>query len=232
MNIALTTSLGGFFEEAVGDAVRKRQVEATEGARCYLVCLLSQFARPDAGLEETLDRPLVFLLDEALRLAGAERFRRLRALGDAALYVSGFFRDHIENRGVDTDYVARLGATAYDSAAAMLRRYGAARRGSTPALAPGERAEAHAGAADTTGRTKGAGGRVDDDNVFGELADKFSGFVAVLGEVADGVMASQARGERGLLKVYERWLRSGSPTLAAELCARGIVPARGAGGIH
>src|SRR5262249_47788905 len=74
--------------------------------------------------------------------------------------------------------------------------------------------------------------RPEEDNVFGELAHKFVGFVTVLGEVADGVMASQARGERGLLRVYERWLKSGSPTLAAELCARGIVPGRGKGGLH
>jgi hypothetical protein len=32
--------------------------------------------------------------------------------------------------------------------------------------------------------------------------------------------------------LYERWLRSGSTTLAKELGARGLVPHRGTGGVH
>ena len=32
--------------------------------------------------------------------------------------------------------------------------------------------------------------------------------------------------------MYERWLKTGSSRLAEELGARGIVPTRGAGGLH
>jgi hypothetical protein len=200
MSIALTNSVGSFFQEAVDAAVRTRGVDATEQAMSYLVALLTDFANPapavGGAVKGALDRPLAFLLDEAMKTTGVERFQRLRALGDGVLYLTGFFGDHIETRGVDVGYVVSVGASAYDGAATMLRRHD------------------------------------EGDNVFGELASKFERFVEVLTTVADATLAQQARGERGVLKLYERWLRSGSTTLAAELGARGITPLRGSGGVH
>ncbi|HKQ70344.1 MAG TPA: hypothetical protein VJT73_13435 [Polyangiaceae bacterium] len=203
MSIALTNSVGSFFHEAVGEAVRQQQVEATDQAMSYLVALLTDFTHPDPVRDGAFDRPLAFLLDEALRTSGAERFQRLRALGDSVLYISGFFGDHIENRGVDAAYVTTVGATAYQGVAAMLRR---------PSL-------------DLEGPRR-------DENVFGELATKFDRFVDVLTTVADSTLAQQAKSGRAVLKLYERWQRSGSEILARELGARGIVPCRGTGGIH
>jgi hypothetical protein len=206
MSIALARSVGSFFQEAVGEAVRSRRIDTTEEVRSYLVALLSDFARPDPARDGTFERPLTFLLHEALRATGGERFQRLRLLGDSVLYIAGFFADHIENRGVDVGYVNNVGATAYGSAASMLRR-------------------------PPSGEALEAGGR-DVDNVFGELSRKFSGLVEVLTAVSETTLAQQARGERGVLKLYERWLRSGSEILAGELGARGIVPLRGTGGLH
>src|SRR5262245_62673777 len=88
----------------------------------YLVALLTDFAHPDPGRGDTFERPLAFLLHEALHTTGAERFQRLRALGDGVLYLTGFFGDHIEICGVDMAYVTNVGATAYRGAATMLRR--------------------------------------------------------------------------------------------------------------
>jgi hypothetical protein len=207
MSISLANSVGSFFHEAVGDAVRTQQVETTDEAMSYLVALLSDFAHPNADRDDTFDRPLAFLLDEALRTTGAQRFQRLRALGDGVLYITGFFGDHIENRGVDVGYVTSVGATAYRGVASMLRRPPA------DADAANKRPDA-------------------EDNVFTELSRKFDRFVEVLNTVADSTLAQQARGERGIVMLYERWLRSGSTTLAKELGARGVVPHRGSGGIH
>jgi hypothetical protein len=209
MSIALANSLGSFFHEVVGEAVRTQQVEATEEAMSYLVALLSDFARPNAERDDTFDRPLAFLLDEAWRTTGAQRFQRLRALGDGVLYISGFFGDHIETRGVDVGYVTSVGATAYRGVASMLRR------------------PPPADTVDATSKRSDA-----DDNVFTELAQNFDRFVGVLTTVADATLAQQARGERGIVMLYERWLRSGSTTLAKELGARGLVPHRGSGGLH
>jgi hypothetical protein len=203
MNIALERSVGGYFHEVVGEAVRTRQVEATDQAMSYLVALLTEFAHPDPGREDTLDRPLAFLLHEALRTTGAERFQRLRALGDGVLYLTGFFGDHIETRGVDMGYVTNVGAIAYGSAATMLRR-------------PISESSAQG----------------SDNNVFAELSTKFGQFVDVIAVVAETTLAQQAKSELGVLKLYERWLRSGSATLAKELGARGLVPGRNTGGMH
>ena len=208
MSIALANSLGSFFHDAVGEAVRSRQVEATDEALSYLVALLSDFAHPSADREDTFDRPLAFLLDEALRTTGAQRFQRLRALGDGVLYITGFFGDHIENRGVDVGYVTSVGATAYRGVASMLRR--SPSDGNDGNVKRGE----------------------DADNVFIELSQKFDRFVGVINTVADSTLAHQARGERGVVMLYEKWLRSGSTTLAKELGARGLVPHRNGGGVH
>jgi hypothetical protein len=213
MSIALERSVGGFFHEVVGEAVRTQQVDATEQATSYLVALLTEFARPDPVREDTFDRPLAFLLDEALRTTGAERFKRLRALGDGVLYLSGFFGDHIETRGVDVGYVTSVGATAYRSAASMLRRPETDRkpRRDSPRTETSDQGE---------------------ENVFFELSLKFGEFVQVLAIIAETTLAQQAKSERGVLKLYERWLRSGSSTLAKELGARGLVPVRGTSGLH
>ena len=199
MSIALERSVGGFFHEVVNEALRTRQLDVTEQATSYVVGLLTEFAHPDPTRHDTFGRPLAFLLDEALRTSGAERFQRLRALGDGVLYLTGFFGDHIETRGVDVGYVTNVGATAYRGAASMLRRPEADR---------------------------------SNENVFSELSVKFEDFVEVLAIVAETTLAQQAKGERGILKLYERWLRSGSATLAKELGARGIVPVRGTSGLH
>src|SRR5262249_28332755 len=145
-----------------------------------------------------------------LRTTGAERFQKLRTLGDGVLYLSGFFGDHIEMRGVDVTYVTNVGATAYRSAASMLRRPDVERRKSW----------------------LDASDQAADQSVFSELWLKFDQFVEVLAVVAETTLAQQAKTERGVLKLYERWLRSGSATLAKELGLRGIVPVRGKSGVH
>jgi hypothetical protein len=70
----------------------------------------------------------------------------------------------------------------------------------------------------------------DGVDVFGELADKFGAFVVVLSDVADATIAMGTESSRGLLKVYERWLKTGNERLAGVLTSRGVVPTRGSKG--
>lgn len=65
-------------------------------------------------------------------------------------------------------------------------------------------------------------------DLFEELADKFGTFVAVLSDVSDSTVAMSADSARGLLKAYERWLKTGNDRLAEALASRGVVPTRGA----
>lgn len=196
MAILPAASVQGFFHEVVEDAIKARRVEATEGATRYLVAVLADFAHPDRRAEEALERPLTLLLDEALHVPdAAERFERLRLLGDGVLYGCGFFGESFEARGVDTKYLHQLGTRAYGAASSMLR---AAQEG---------------------------------PDLFGELAEKFGIFVDVVGEVADATIAMGTESPKGLLKMYERWLRTGSERLASALTSRGMMPTRGAKGV-
>lgn len=71
----------------------------------------------------------------------------------------------------------------------------------------------------------------DGTDVFGELAQKFGVFVVVLSDVADSTVAMGTESSRGLLKVYERWLKTGNERLAEVLTSRGVVPTRGPKGV-
>ncbi len=198
MSIVASASLAGFFQEAVDGAARTKRVEMTNGTSQYIVLLLSDFARPDQRAGETLERPLTFLLNDALTTPNpGERFERLKSLGDGVLYASGFFRDHFEARGVDERYVHGIGQTAYDAASGMLNR----------------------------DRTEGEG-----FDIFGELSAKFHALVDVVAEVANLTVAKDSRTSRGVLKMYERWLKTGSESLAQALGEQGVLPTRGVKG--
>jgi hypothetical protein len=186
----------GFFDEAVGSAIEARKVEASTGVREYLVGVLVDFAatgRPP----EALQRPVTFLLDEALRAPPAERFEKLKDVGDGTLYMSGIFVDHLNARGIDVGYVSSVGATAYGTAASMLQ--------------------------------KGDGIGID---VFGELAAKFARLVDVLHDVADAIFAGSPDDPASIVKLYEKWQRTGSQRLGRELIVRGLVPMKPAGGVQ
>jgi hypothetical protein len=193
MSIVAMGSIASFFDEVVEDALKVRQVEASQSATRYLVGMLAGYAHPDDLA--TLGRPLALSLQEALVTnPPAERFERLRQLGDAVLYASGFFADHFAARGLETRYVSTIGARAYVSAGAVFR-------------SPG--------------------------NLFEELASRFEEFSAVLTEVANITSANNAAaGPQSLLKLYERWLKTGSDTVGEALASQGIFPTRGSKGLQ
>ena len=57
--------------------------------------------------------------------------------------------------------------------------------------------------------------------MFDELAEKFSGFVDVLGEVSERTGLTS---NTDLLRLYERWLRTKSRRSGDLLVKQGIVP--------
>ncbi len=97
----------GYFRERLLGALERHRLSIDSGTEFYLVNLLSEFAiSPPLP---TLERPLAEQLADALETEGYERLRRFRGLGDAALYVSGFFADHLERRGITADYAGAMG---------------------------------------------------------------------------------------------------------------------------
>jgi hypothetical protein len=66
--------------------------------------------------------------------------------------------------------------------------------------------------------------RVESDrvsSVFAELADKFMAFADVLSEVSE---RTSCVSNADLLRLYERWLKTGSPRSGQLLVERGVVP--------
>jgi hypothetical protein len=66
--------------------------------------------------------------------------------------------------------------------------------------------------------------RVETDTfspVFAELGKKFAGFVDVLTEVSERTSCTS---NADLLRLYERWLKTGSPHSGQLLVERGVVP--------
>lgn len=74
------------------------------------------------------------------------------------------------------------------------------------------------------GYAYGSLSRVERDtfaSVFGELAEKFASFVDVLNEVSE---RSSLASNTDMLRLYEKWLRTGSRRDGELLASRGIVP--------
>lgn len=69
-------------------------------------------------------------------------------------------------------------------------------------------------------------------DLFGELAEKFDRLVEALHRVADLIFAAPGKGPDAILRVYERWLRTGSTTLERTLMAEGLLPMRPQGGLQ
>ncbi len=119
--IVASGSITEFFREAVEEALQSKRVSATGTVTNYLVALLADYALPQNDNSD-LGKPLAFQLDEALHAPdAAERFEKLRLLGDRVLYSCGFFADHFEARGLDQRYLYTIGTRAYGTAASMLR---------------------------------------------------------------------------------------------------------------
>jgi hypothetical protein len=124
----------------------------------------------------------------ALEAGGMRQRHSLKEIGDASLFVSGFFSDSLRRRLVDVDYYASIGGTAYNALS----------RDEADTFSP----------------------------VFAELAQKFMGFVDVLSEVSERASCTS---NADLLRLYERWLKTGSRRSGQLLAERGVFPTVSAG---
>lgn len=105
------TDVREFFRDHVTEALRSLSVRTEEATEHYLVNLLAGFAVSDRIQDACT--PFVELLERAVAVSGAERLYRMRNLGDAALFVSGFLSDSCDRRGVTQPYVYAIGSRAY-----------------------------------------------------------------------------------------------------------------------
>lgn len=105
-----------FFREQLARAMERQRVSTSAFTEHYLVNLLADCVHahplplPEPGYDET---PLALLYVRALQASRLERARILRALGDTALFVSGFFADSLSRKLVDLGYYRTMGGNAY-----------------------------------------------------------------------------------------------------------------------
>jgi hypothetical protein len=78
---------------------------------------------------------------------------------------------------------------------------------------------------------RGASGDAAPD-LFFELAENFDRFAELLTAVAEKLSLAATPSSVGILKMYERWLKTGSDSLGSELLEHGVLPVRGVGGLH
>jgi hypothetical protein len=174
-----------FFKEQVEAACEHQRLHPQPLTSYYIVSLLSEFTHLDnasAGDAVASGEALGLKLLRALDSGGTTQRLGLKQVGDASLFISGFFSDSLRRSLVDVDYYVSLGGYAYRSLVA-----------NDDTLSP----------------------------IFAELSEKFVAFVDVLSEVSERTLLTN---DADLLRLYEKWLRTGSRRNGNLLAERGIVP--------
>jgi hypothetical protein len=174
-----------FFKEQVEAACERQHLRPQPLTSYYVVSLLSECVhqyRPGVGEARGFDEPLGVKLLRALHTGGSSQRMGLKQVGDASLFISGFFSDSLRRSLVDVDYYVSLGGYAYRSLGT-----------SDDTLSP----------------------------IFAELSEKFAAFVDVLSEVS---ARASLTNDADLLRLYEKWVRTGSKRNGDLLAERGIVP--------
>lgn len=181
------------FSELLAGALERTRVDPSPLATAYLVDLLDeQVAKASSTTEATgVEEPLGEGLLRARLERGAARIRRLRLLGDRALFVAGFFCDSLERTVVGLGWYRDAGRQAYAELSANLRGRRAAPTAQDEIRMP---------------------------ELFEELADRFPEFAEVLAEVGDHTRAATPGGLDGL---YARFLSSGTERDRCRVTRRG-----------
>jgi hypothetical protein len=179
-----------FFREQLERAMDHQKVSTSEFTQFYLVnllagCLRGELPPSEPGYDET---PLALMYVRAVQASRRDRAKLLRAMGDTALFISGFFADSLTGRMVDLDYYKAMGGFAYAR------------------LAQDEDP------------------RVFGPEVFSELSGRFTQFADLLSEISEQSHLSNLASNKSVLKLYERWIQTGSKRMAALLADRGITP--------
>jgi hypothetical protein len=174
-----------FFKEQVEAACDRQRLHPQPLTSYYVVSLLAEFIylwRHNTSDPMATSEPLAVKLLRAMNSGGSSQRLGLKQVGDASLFISGFFSDSLRRSLVDVDYYVSLGGYAYRSLVS-----------SDDTLSP----------------------------IFEELSDKFVSFVDVLSDVS---ARTSLTNDADLLRLYEKWVRTGSRRNGDLLVENGIVP--------
>lgn len=111
-----------FFKEQVEAACERQQLKPQPLTSYYVVALLSEFthrAMSPASEAVAAEEALGVRLLRALHSGGSTQRAGLKQVGDASLFISGFFSDSLRRSLVDVEYYVSLGGYAYRSLATV-----------------------------------------------------------------------------------------------------------------
>ncbi|MDX1734787.1 MAG: hypothetical protein R3228_10475 [Halioglobus sp.] len=113
------TSLAVYFKEQLSEHAAKLSPEPQEDTCWYIGSMLERFGRSEdffAYSEGAYElRPLALLYGDALEAPSErERCLLLQQLGDMALFLGALFPERFTRLGIQQDYVAGMGGSAYD----------------------------------------------------------------------------------------------------------------------
>lgn len=170
-------------------------------------------------------------------LAAMEK-RGVRASEQSEVYLTTLLNDHLRSAGavgrLDEPFSVRLAKAMHNSGAErfeLLRTLGddvlfasgffaehLERRGLTDDYVTGMGQLAYGGAASALRCY------AREQTIFDELAAQFHRFVDLLRHVSDSLVTSAAITQGDFVRLYERWLRTGSEVLASTLLRAGMIP--------
>ena len=100
-----------FFKEEVESAMARQHLRTSEWTSYYVVKLLAGYVAAGHD-DQTFDgQPLGLRLAHALQSEGAAQREGLRSVGDASLFLAGFFSDSLNRRLVDWTTTLRWART-------------------------------------------------------------------------------------------------------------------------
>jgi len=187
--VVVSKDLGEFFHKEVMDARSQLGIQISDLSEYYLVRLLCDFSRHEGS---AMGESLALMYKKASEASFEQRVQLLKQMGDAALYVAGFFTEFVENQLVDVDYYISMGGGAYSDLSGLV---GSQRHG------------------DALGE------------MYRQLSYKFTELVDLLNQISDRHKSTE--GDTELLKLYDRWLRTGSERARKILFEKGLTPSSG-----
>lgn len=177
--IYLVKSSEEYFLEEFNRALEKTGYLISDELKMYMLKLLSKNILQNSDMD--LDKPLAIQFLESLNEPTNICQRKLKAIADYTLYLSGYFAESFNKKIIDVDYYSKIGMKAYAELYNLIGE-------SCP--------------------------------VYYELYYEYYKLLEILTEISFHTMHT---GTRNLLKMYDRWLVTGSCVLEKKLNEKGII---------
>jgi hypothetical protein len=195
--ITLDHDVAGYFRTIVKDVLKSQTTAPEPIVEEYVLGLLADSAVGDVRIQGAQAVPLAIQLADAMQSDASVRFQRLREVGDGVLLLGGLYQPHLVRAGLDDQYVAHIGRTAYGAASALVTR-------NTKTWALAEQPQG-------------------TPDIMRALAVSFQPLMRLLRDVADALMVTAARSSSDMCQLLERWLHTRSAHLGKLLSTQGIV---------